>query len=70
MKIGLHKPSIKKMLAARTSPARFVRHSLAIRKPRGWGWLSNPPREANKRIYAHSTFSWTDIVRWLLGRKR
>jgi hypothetical protein len=70
MKIGLRKPSIKKMFVARTSPARFVRHSLGLKMPRGWGWLSDPWRAAYNRIYARTTFSWTDIVRWLLGRKR
>ena len=38
MKIGLRIPSLKKRIAARTSPSRWVRHSLGIKAPRGWGW--------------------------------
>lgn len=68
MKIGLRKPSIRKMIAARTSPARVLHHQVGLKMPRGWGWLSNPRRAAYNRIYTRTTFSWTDVVRWLLGR--
>lgn len=35
MKFGLRKPSLKRMIAARTSPKRFIRHSLGLKAPRG-----------------------------------
>ncbi len=56
MKFGLRIPSLKKRIAARTSPARFVRHSLGLKAPRGWGWLTNPKRAAYNRIYNRTTF--------------
>ena len=31
VKFGIRKPSIRKVIAVRTSPARFVRHSLGLK---------------------------------------
>lgn len=45
------KPSLKKRIAARTSPSRFIRHSLGCKAPRGWGWLTNPKKAAYNRVY-------------------
>jgi hypothetical protein len=45
------KPSIRKRIAARTSWKRYVRHSLGLKAPRGWGWLTNPRRAAYNRMY-------------------
>ena len=56
MKIGFRKPSLKKRIAARTSPARFIRHSLGLKAPRGWGWLTNPKKAAYNRVYNRTTF--------------
>jgi hypothetical protein len=57
MKFGIRKPSLKKSIAARTSPSRFVRHQLGIKAPGGWGWLTNPKKAAYNRVYSHTTFS-------------
>lgn len=70
MKFGMRTPSPKKMLAARTSPARFVRHGLGLKAPRGWGWLTNPKRAAYNRVYARTTFGLADLLRLLFGGKR
>lgn len=67
MKLGMRKPSMKKMIAARTSPARFVRHSLGLKAPRGWGWLAHPKRAAYNRVYSRTTFSVWDLLKKLLG---
>lgn len=56
MKIGLRTPSLKRRVAARTSPARLVRHRLGLKAPRGWGWLTDPRRAAYNRVYARTTF--------------
>ena len=56
MKIGLRIPSLTKRIAARTSPARWVRNSLGLKAPRGWGWLTNPRKAAYNRVYNRSTF--------------
>lgn len=55
MKIGFRIPSLRKRIAARTSPARFVRHSLGLKAPRGWGWLTNPKKAAYNRVYNRTT---------------
>ena len=56
MKFGLRIPSLKKRLAARTSPTRWMRNSLGPKAPRGWGWLTNPKKAAYNRIYSRTSF--------------
>ncbi len=55
MKFGVRKPSIKKRIAARTSVKRYLRHSLGLKAPRGYGWLTNPKKAAYNRIYRRTT---------------
>jgi len=70
MKFGMRSPSLKKMISARTSPARYVRHSLGIKAPRGWGWLTNPKKAAYNRAYSRTTFSVWSVLKSLFGGKR
>lgn len=70
MKFGMRKPSLKRMVAARISPKRFVRHNLGLKAPRGWGWLTNPKRAAYNRVYSRATFSIWDLLKMLFGGKR
>ncbi|HEX7553999.1 MAG TPA: hypothetical protein VF378_10620 [Geothrix sp.] len=65
MKIGLRTPSLTKRVAARTSPARWVRNSLGLKAPRGWGWLTNPRKAAYNRVYNRTTFGLKGCV-WRL----
>jgi len=67
MKFGMRKPSLKKMVAARTSTARFVRHSLDLKAPRGWGWLTNPKKALYNRVYTRTSFSIWGVLRKLFG---
>lgn len=55
MRFGFRRPSIRKRIAARTSVKRYVRHSLGLKAPRGWGWVTNPRRAAYNRIYNRTT---------------
>ena len=55
MKFGFRTPSFRKRLAARTSWKRVVRHSLGLKAPRGYGWLTNPRKAAYNRIYNRTT---------------
>ena len=50
MRFGFRIPSLRKRLAARTSLKRVVRHSLGLKAPRGFGWLTNPKRALYNRI--------------------
>jgi len=70
MKFGLRKPSLRKSIAARTSVKRFVRHSLGVKAPRGWGWLTNPKKAAYNRVYSRTTFSVFDVLKWIFSGKR
>lgn len=66
MKWGMRKPSIRKSIAARTSTKRLVRHSLGLKAPRGWGWVTNPKRAAYNRVYNRTTFSFWRLLRILI----
>jgi hypothetical protein len=62
MKFGYRRPSLKKRIAARTSWKRYVRHSLGIKAPRGYGWLTNPKKAAYNRVYNKTTRSGCGVV--------
>jgi hypothetical protein len=67
VKFGIRKPSLRKSLAARTSPARFVRHTLGLKAPRGWGWLTNPKKAAYNRVYNRTAVSVWGVLGAILG---
>jgi hypothetical protein len=67
VKFGFRKPSIKKRIAARTSWKRIVRHSLGLKAPRGWGWLTNPKKAAYNRVYNRTTVGCTLLLACLTG---
>jgi hypothetical protein len=69
MKIGIRKPSIKGSLAARTSPKRLIRHSLGLKAPRGYGWLTNPKKAAYNRAYSRTSVSFWSLLKKLFGGK-
>lgn len=55
VRFGFRVPSIRKRISARTSLKRYVRNSLGLKAPRGWGWLTNPRKSAYNRIYNRTT---------------
>jgi hypothetical protein len=55
VRFGFRVPSLKKRLSARTSVKRYVRNSLGLKAPRGWGWLTNPKKAAYSRVYNRTT---------------
>ncbi|MCR6547247.1 hypothetical protein [Dehalobacterium formicoaceticum] len=63
MKFGMRKPSIRKSIAARTSVKRYIRHSLGVKAPRGWGWITNPKKALYNKVYRKTTFSIFDIFK-------
>lgn len=56
MRFGPRRPSLRGRIAARTSLKRYVRHSLGVKAPRGYGWLTNPKKAAYNRVYNRTTF--------------
>ncbi len=75
MRFGFRKPSLRKRLAARTSPGRFVRNNLGRKAPRDWGWITNPRRAAYNRLYTRTTrpacgavASGLGLAAWLCAR--
>jgi len=63
MKFGLRFPSLKRRISARTSWKRYVKHSLGIKAPRGYGWITNPKRAIYNRIYGRTSFSLEKFIR-------
>jgi hypothetical protein len=61
MKLGMRRPSLKKITAARTSKAHHVRHNFGLNAPLGWGWLTNPKHAAYNRVYSRTTFSFWSL---------
>jgi hypothetical protein len=62
VRFGFRVPSISKRIAARTSLKRYVRNSLGLKAPRGWGWLTNPRKAAYNRVYNRTTRGCLVIV--------
>jgi hypothetical protein len=69
MKFGMRMPSLKGRISARTSWKRYVRHSMGVKAPRGWGWLTNPKKALYNRIYNRTTFSIDSLFKGV-GRGR
>ena len=67
MKFGFRKPSLSKMIAARTSPKRNIKNALGLRAPRGFGWLTNPKKAAYNRVYNRTSFSLVGLIKRLFG---
>ena len=67
MKFGMRTPSLRKSFAARTSVKRLVRHSLGLKAPRGYGWITNPKRAAYNRVYNRTTVSAWSIIGAILA---
>ena len=55
MKFGFRIPSLTKRIAARTSPARFVRQNLGLKAPIGYGWITNPKKFVYNKVYNKTT---------------
>lgn len=55
--------------AASISIWRFIRHSLGLKAPRGWGWLTNPKRAAYNRVYYRTSLGLGPFFRGLRGKK-
>jgi hypothetical protein len=63
MKFGVRKPSLKKMVSARLSPKRMIRHSFGLKAPSGWGWLTNPYKAIYNRVYNRTSISFLDLLK-------
>ena len=55
MRLGFRVPSLTKRIAARTSVKRYLRHSLGLKAPRGFGWVTDPRRALYNRVYNRTT---------------
>lgn len=67
MKFGPRVPSLNRRLAARSSWRRFARHSLGLKAPRGYGWLTNPRKAAYNRIYNRTSWKISGVLGWIIA---
>jgi hypothetical protein len=58
MKVGFRTPSLKKRVAARTSVKRYIRHSLGMKAPKRYGWITNPQKYAYNKVYRKTTTNY------------
>lgn len=63
MKFGIRTPSLKRRFAARTSWKRYVRHSLGLKAPRGFGLLTNPKKALYNRVYNRTSVSVDKLLK-------
>jgi hypothetical protein len=63
MKIGIRKLTLKKMISARLSVPRMVRHRLGLKMPRGFGFLTSPKRFIYNLIYSRLTISVIQLIK-------
>ena len=55
MKVGFRIPSLSRRISARTSVKRYVRNSLGLKAPRGYGWATNPKKYAYNKVYQRTS---------------
>jgi len=67
MKFAFRIPSITKLIAARTSVKRIIRHNLGLKAPRGMGWFTNPKRAMYNRVYNRTSRGCMLTLIWLMG---
>jgi hypothetical protein len=66
MKIGFRTPSLNKRISAKLSIKRYIRHSIGLKVPRGFGWLTNPKKALYNRIYNKVSFDVLKIASKIL----
>lgn len=67
MKIGFRKPSVKRMVKARTvgRAKRAVKRSVnPLYGKKGMG-IANPKKAAKGYVYRRTTFGLGDVLRWI-----
>lgn len=65
MKFGMRKPSLKKRISARASIKRQIVHRVGLKMPRGCGWLRNPKKYANNKVYQKTSFDIFKLLKKL-----
>ena len=66
MKFGMRKPSLKKMLKAKTTTKlkKSIKRSIIPGYgKKGIGWIKNPKKAMYNKIYNKTTFSFWDLFK-------
>jgi len=63
MKFWLRKPSINKMIWARTSPKRFLAHNMWIKMPKNYWFIRDSKKFVYNKIYNKITFNICDVLK-------
>ena len=66
MKFGVRKPSLKKMVKAKTT-AKYKRKMKSSVNPlygkKGMGWVNNPKKATYNKVYKKTTVSFWDMFK-------
>ena len=66
MKFGMRKPSLNKMVKARTT-TKFRKAAKGSVNPlygkKGMGWVNDPKKAAYNKVYKKTTFSFWDLFK-------
>lgn len=65
MKFGIRKPSLKKMISARTSVKRQIVHRAGLKMPKGLGWIRNPKKYCYNKVYNKTSFGFLNSLKKL-----
>ena len=68
MKIGFRTPSLKRSIKARTTGRlkRAVKKSVnPLYGKKGMGFIKNPKRSIQNKIYRKTTFGLSDLFKWI-----
>lgn len=66
MKFGMRKPSLNKMIKARTTTKlkKAVKSSInPLYGKKGMGWVNDPKKAAYNKVYKKTTFSFWDLFK-------
>lgn len=65
MKLGMHKPSLKRRISARTSVKRQMVHRAGLKMPKGYGWVRNPKKYAYNKVYQRTSLDNFKVLKKL-----
>ncbi|MCG9896156.1 MAG: hypothetical protein MH204_11845, partial [Fimbriimonadaceae bacterium] len=56
------KPSLRGRISARISPKRILRHRVGLKAPRGFGWVTNPKKALQNRVYNRTSIGCLTLL--------
>jgi hypothetical protein len=67
MRFGIRKPSLRKIISARTSVKRVIRHRMGLKAPRGIGIVTSPKKAIYNKVYGRTTIDAGSLLKKLFN---